>query len=159
MNFLLGFIQYTNSSDSTNISEKISLEAKYHEMYEEMRRHRDQEIIQANWCTIIQIAIISGLFIVLNQTNQNGIELNIGCINFLLLKIFMVLIILLLTVSSIFMVSYSHDRYAQLREFVNSLEPKNFEFKPDKKIITPKFFIIIIQITFCGFSLFLISLL
>ncbi|MBA4375799.1 MAG: hypothetical protein C0401_06465 [Anaerolinea sp.] len=111
-------------------AQKVDIKTKYHEMYEEMRRHRDHELIASNWYTIILLAIIGGVITL--KTSEGGLHFlhHLNCIEIFLLKKFLIFMAITIVTSGIFMVIYSHSQYRKLRDWVDeNLEPENEKHK------------------------------
>ncbi len=88
----------------------------YQENMNELRHHRNMEIITANWNSIIMLAIIGGEITIKT-------ELEKGELTFLTptslsnIKILIAFLITILTFSALYSIYYSHNRYVLLREY------------------------------------------
>jgi hypothetical protein len=116
--------------------EKISPDIVYQEMYQEMRRYRDYELISSQWYTGFLVVIL-GALIAGKQFNP-------------IILISIKVISLILTFGWIFSVIYVKDRNKELRNWVTKwYEPTWKDFKPEEKDIKPWQLIIVSQSALC----------
>jgi hypothetical protein len=128
-------------------NEKISNEAVYSELYNEMRRYRDYELSASTWYTAILIALL-GFIVSVKYGSSDPVS------TFSHIWYFQVLVLLISTilgVSSFYSIWYANKRYSEIRKIVDEhLEPKWVKeaFKPIllQKRVRPRRFIYIIQI-------------
>jgi hypothetical protein len=97
----------------------------HHELYEEMRRFRDYELRAATWYTTILVVIIG--FLVRQQIVLGGVELDTagGAPNLAgaATAVVALSIIAALGFASCLSVWHASQRYHQLRDLTNELEP------------------------------------
>ena len=119
--------------------DSISIETKYKEMNEEMRRTRDYELDVSNWNTIILLAIIAGIITL--KTNRHTNELLNFCLDLRipLVKIFISICIFLIILSASFSIYYCSKRNEHMRKWVDKNLEKKIngikEYKPKESFL------------------------
>ena len=107
-----------------NEQNEVSRDAVYEQLYHEMRRHRDYEMLVSGWYATLVLGALAGLFAI-RPTFQ-------PC----LLWLFGILIALA-GAGVCYLVWYTHDRYESLRKFVDEqIEPS---WRPKPPITQRKF--------------------
>jgi hypothetical protein len=97
----------------------ISIETKYKEMCEEMRRHRDYELAISNWATFILLGIVAGIITLkTNHATRNLLEKSL-VIDIYWVKILLIFLIWIIIISASFSVYFSHKRYKHMRKWVD----------------------------------------
>jgi hypothetical protein len=94
--------------------DKISRDVVYQQLYQEMRRYRDYEIVVSGWYITLTLGVIGGLFAI------SKLNINVGsCLVWLFSTFF---VIAGLGIS--YVIWYAHDRYRSLRDYTDkNIEP------------------------------------
>ena len=109
-----------------NKPEEVSSDIAYQELYQEMRRYRDYELSVSNWYTTILLAILGGIL----TAKYGG---NLGLEKLAregLFKFVAVFIVLLIGISGMWSVYFSHRRHEHLSDYIFD---KNLNLEPDWK--------------------------
>jgi len=94
---------------------EVSRDAAYEQLYHEMRRHRDYQIVVSGWYATLALGVVAGLV----GISKMNIELPSS-----LAWVFAVLVTLA-GFGVCYVVWYSHDRYEALRDFTDkNAEPE-----------------------------------
>ena len=121
-----------------NNSDEVSKDTVYSELYAEMRRHRDCEITISTWYMVILLGISGAILSV--KFGSNYPELSQFLNNSWRIRSLITLFVLLIGFSGWYSAKFASQRYHELRESTDILEPKwkkeNFT-TPKKKKITP----------------------
>jgi len=127
-----------------NNSNEVSKDTVYSELYAEMRRFRDYELAVSTWYTAILIAILAALLTAKFGAVQSDFSQILGT-NFLN-RLLIVGFVTLIFSGGCYSVIYSHQRYNELRKYVDEcLEPEWKKFKPKKRKVTPREFMLLTQ--------------
>ena len=94
--------------------EQVSKETVYEQLYAEMRRHRDYQMVITGWYTTLVLAAIGGLIALSSAWAHMEVSL----------KWFLGVFFACAGLGISYVVWYSHDRYKQLRTYADEkMEP------------------------------------
>jgi uncharacterized BrkB/YihY/UPF0761 family membrane protein len=124
--------------NSLNNLDEVPKDVLYQQLYQEMRRYRDYQMVVLGWYATLAIGVIAGLFAIPN------LNVNVGECFAWPFSIFFVLAGLCIS----YVIWYAHDRCSSLREIANQIYPVSLPkrlFKPHHMLI-----LIILMLTVAG---------
>ncbi len=131
-------------NDKENKPDDVSKDTVYGEFYTEMRRYRDYQLNVATWYTAILLAILSGVLAMKFGSTQSALFQLLSA-NWIV-KVLIAGFATLIGISGIYSILYSSWRHDELRKYVdNHLEPNWKEFKPKKRRVTPRGFLLLTE--------------
>gem|GEM_PF-6795218 len=104
------------------MSQEVSKDTVYREMYTEMRRFRDYQFTSSMWYTLQLIAIEAGL--ISSKYDNKWCDLEKALSNCCCLKLLVALVAIVIATIASFLIWYSHSRYEAIRAATDKyLEP------------------------------------
>ncbi len=124
-------------SDETN--DEISRESVYREMYNEARRHRDHEFTSSTWFVTLLLGIL-GFLLTARFGNANSPNNWDGFTKNCPLRIGVIGLCFCIALAATLLAAACHQRYAEIRGWLNSQEPKykRETFSPKCHIVAPQ---------------------
>jgi hypothetical protein len=125
--------------DHPFMSNTISTDSVYNQLYNEMRRCRDYEFSSSMWYTAILLAIVSFvLYTRFGQASNSSLSVMISRLEF---KIIIIVISVAIAAASSYLVYYSYEKYKIMRKWTDRyLEPewKKSTFNVKERRFTPR---------------------
>jgi uncharacterized membrane protein len=135
---------YKKDNIKSNSNNEVSKDTVYSELYAEMRRYRDYELIASPWYTTILLAILGAILSVKFGVNPSKLS---ELINRIEIKLIIFAVVTFIGFSICYSLWYVSQRYHELRKYVDELEPKWKKLKSKSMKFAPNVLMLIIQAT------------
>ncbi len=124
-------------------SDEVSKNTVYSELYAEMRRYRDYELIVSPWYTMILLAILGAILTVKFGTTESKLY---ELINRKEIKFIVFVVVTFIAFSICYSLWYVSQRYHELRKHADKLEPEWNKLKLKPMKFAPSLLMLTIQV-------------
>ena len=123
-------------------SDEVSKNTVYSELYAEMRRYRDYELVASPWYTMILLAILGAILTMKFGATESKLY---EFINRKEIKFIVFVVVTFIGFSICYSLRYVSQRYHELREHADKLEPEWNKLKLKPMKFAPNILMLTIQ--------------
>ena len=136
--------------------ERINKATLYRELCNESRRYRDYELNSSKWYSPILLLILG--YILKDKMfieNQEHLQSSLTYNNWVILIV--LIITFFIVIASIHGIQYAHGRLKETQNNIKKLAPELGEYNLSPKLLSPRHFIILVQLVL-GIAIFFVML-